>query len=284
MRDFLNCLEDYVRAQGWNTFSIAAAEGDGDSQSRELIPTNACQNVYSIAKTYTMTAIGFLYDRGLVQPDTRIVDILNDEIPSDADERWGVCTVDMALRHRLGLPGGFLDIDCEPSTNFGEDFLTYLFKTPLIYDPDTDSRYSDGAYYLLSRIVGKISGQHLDDFLWKELFVKTDVLEVAMSHCPYGHPIGASGLYIRSSDMVKLGQLYLLNGVYKGKRLLSEEWVKLVLDREYALNWDETHSVYSKGGMHGQKLVIDPVHGRAACMESFGANGDLFINFVRDFK
>lgn len=282
MHDFLNRLENYVRAQGWNTFSVAAADADGNVRSAELIRTNACQNVYSVSKAYTMTAVGMLYDRGLLTPETRIVDIFREEIPADADERWSVCTVDMALLHRLGLPGGFLDIDCEPSTDFGTDFLSYLFKAPLVYDPGTESRYSDGAYYLLARIVDKLTGQHMDDFLWRELFVPTNVLEAAMSHCPQGHPISATGLYIRSADMVKLGVLYLCGGVYKGKRLLSEEWVRLVLDREYCFGWDETHSVYGKGGMHGQKLVIDPVHGRAACMESFGANGDLFTAFVRD--
>ncbi len=282
MRDFLNRLTDYVRSQGWNTFSLAVAEGDGEPLSEQLIRTNACQDVYSVAKAYTMTAIGMLYDRGLLTPETRIVDIFPEEIPADADERWGVCTVDMALRHRLGLPGGCLDIDCAPSTDFGADFLGFLFSSPLVYDPDTDERYSDGAYYLLARIVDKLTGKHMDDFLWRELFVKTDVLEAAMSHCPQGHPIGATGLYIRAADMVKLGQLYLRGGVYKGKRLLSEEWIKLVLDREYCFGWDDSRTVYSKGGMHGQKLVIDPVHDRAACMESFGANGDLFVNFVRD--
>lgn len=282
MSDFFTRLTDYVRDQGWNTFSLAVAEGDADIQSAQLIRTNACQNVYSVAKAYTMTAIGMLYDRGLLTPDSRIVDLFHDELPADADDRWEVCNIDMALRHRLGLPGGFLDIDCAASTDFGEDFLAFLFKTPLAYDPDTDSQYSDGAYYLLARIVDKLSGEHMDDFLWRELFVKTDVLEAAMSHCPQGHPIGATGLYIRAADMVKLGRLYLRGGVYNGKRLLSEEWIRLVQDREYCFGWDETHSVYQKGGMHGQKLVIDPVHDRTACMESFGANGDLFVEFVRD--
>ena len=282
MSDFFSRLTDFVRAQGWNTFSIAAAEGDADPQSAQLLQTNACQNVYSVAKAYTMTAVGMLYDRGLLTPDTRIVDVFREELPAGTDTRWEVSTVDMALRHRLGLPGGFLDIDCAPSTDFSADFLSYLFKAPLAYDPDTDEKYSDGAYYLLARIVDKLTGEHMDDFLWRELFVKTDVLEAAMSHCPQGHPIGATGLYIRSADMVKLGQLYLRGGMYKGKRLLSEEWIRLVLDREYCFGWDETHTVYQKGGMHGQKLVIDPVHNRAACMESFGANGDLFVEFVRD--
>ncbi|MBR5618374.1 MAG: beta-lactamase family protein [Clostridia bacterium] len=282
MRDFLYRLADYVRKQGWNTFSVAVTEGDGDPQSIQMIRTNACQNVYSVTKAYTMTAIGMLYDRGLLTPDTRITDIFREEIPADADDRWSACTVDMALRHRLGLPGGCLDIDCTPSTDFGADFLGCLFRIPLVHDPDADSRYSDGAYYLLARIVDKLTGEHMDDFLWRELFVQTGVLEAAMSHCPQGHPIGATGLYIRSADMVKLGQLYLHGGVYKGKRLLSEEWIKLVLDREYCFGWDESGAVYSKGGMNGQELVIDPVHDRAACMESFGANGDLFVAFVRD--
>ena len=282
MSGFLDHLADRIRAQGWNTFSVAAVEGDGAVQSVELINTNPCQDVYSLAKAYTMTAIGMLYDRGLLTPDTRIVDIFQEELPAGTADEWSLCTVDMALRHRLGLPGGFLDIDCTPSTEFGEDFLSYLFRTPLVYTPDTDCKYSDGAYYLLARIVDQLSGMHMDDFLWQELFLKQGVLEAAMSHCPQGHPIGATGLYIRSADLVKLGQLYLRGGVYNGTRLLSEEWIRLALERDYCFEWDETHSVYFKGGMHGQKLVIDPARDRAACMESFGANGDLFVEFVRD--
>ena len=48
-----------------------------------------------------------------------------------------------------------------------------------------------------------------------------------------GYPIGATGLYITTEDMLKLGILYLNNGVYLGKRYVSEEWVRLVISREY---------------------------------------------------
>lgn len=41
--------------------------------------------------------------------------------------------------------------------------------------------------------------------------------------------MGATGLYLRTEDMIKLGILYLNNGVLKDERIISEEWINLVL-------------------------------------------------------
>ncbi len=280
MSDLLDKLAAYVRSQGWNTYSVSVAVGDKEPETVELIPANPCQDIYSGAKAYAMTGIGLLFDKGLLSVDEKICDIFADELPSGMDERWLKCTVDMALRHRLGLPGGFLDIDCQDPRTFGEDYLEFMFKTPLVYEPDCFELYSDGAYYLLSRIVTKKTGTPLDDFLRKELLYKLGFIEIAMSHCPLGHAIGATGLYVRSNDNVKLGQLYLNRGLYRGERLLSEKWIDLALEREYCFEWDKDHLIYFKGGMHGQKIVVAPGLNAALCMQSYGANGDLFVEFI----
>lgn len=254
---------------------------DGKIETVEFEETNFCQNVYSVAKSFAMTGIGLLYDRGLVNVDDKICDILSDELPeSGMDERWRDATVEDALTHKLGLPGGFLDIDCNRSTDFTDDYLDYMFRYPLNCAPGTEYCYTDGAFYLISCIVEKISGICLDNYLWKELFVKLDFQEAAWSHCPKGHAMGATGLYIHSSDMVKLGALYLNNGVYNGSRILSEEWCKLAVEKNYTLDWDdETHTVYQKGGMLGQSLMVIPASGRAVAMQSYKGSPA----FVRDF-
>ncbi|MBO4298144.1 MAG: beta-lactamase family protein [Clostridia bacterium] len=284
MSRFLKEIDAFIDTQPFDIIRLSQSYRGGEIETLERTRTNPCQNVYSVAKTFTMTALGLLFDRGLLRPDEKICDILKDELPeSGMDERWRGSTVEMALTHRLGLPGGFLDIDVSRSSEFTEDFLGYTLTYPLAYEPGAEARYSDGAYYLLARVAEKKAGMPVDNFLWRELLTKLDFQEMAWSHCPRGHVIGATGLYVNSIDMVKLGLLYLDRGLYRGERMLSEEWVNLAIEREFALDWDEEHRIFYKGGMHGQKLIIAPEQGRVVALQAFGANSQTIAEWVRDY-
>ena len=276
---FLDACTEFLRTQPF-PFTRLSESRYGRMETAEIAPANPCQNVYSVAKTFTMTAIGLLWDKSLIGTNEKISDILREEMPDNADERWEAVTVEMALRHRAGLPEGFLDIDAHPSAEFTTDFLRYMLSTPLEYAPDTDRKYSDGAYYLLARLAEKKTGLPLDTFLWTELLVPLGFQEMAWSHCPQGHVIGATGLYIHSSDMVKLGQVYLEGGTYNGKRLLSENWCRLAVEKEFALDRDDGRGIYSKGGIRGQKLLILPGQHRAVAMQSFEGNTGILTDFI----
>lgn len=270
MKDYIPELTEYLKTLPVPLTRVSIIEGNGEPETIELSPANPCQNVYSVAKTFTMTGIGLLYDKGLVKPEDKICDIFRDEFPeTGADERWGLVNIDMLLRHSAGLPGGFLDIDCHKSSEFTADFLNYMFTYPLAYTPDTEARYSDGAFYLLGRVISKITGRSVDDFMWEEMFTDLDFQEIAWSKCPKGFVIGASGLYVHTADMVKLGAVYLNGGCFKGRRYLSKEWVELVKERSYGVDWDENHKYFYKGGMRGQKLLIYPEQNRAVAVQSF---------------
>ena len=199
------------------------------------------------------------------------------------DSRWEKATVEDALRHRLGLPGGFLDIDVQPMAAFTQDYLRYTFACPLLCDPGTEETYSDGAFYVLSRIGEKASGMGLDAYLWQKLLWKMEFGEMAWSRCPMGHVLGGSDLYLHAADMVKLGRLILNDGVYQGERLLSSAWTQRMKTHGYVLDWDEQHRIYYKGGMHGQKLIMAPEQGRVVAMQAYGANSQVVAEFVRDY-
>lgn len=284
MSRFLDACAAYVKTLPFEIIRLTEIH-NGISETLEYKEENPCQNTYSVAKTFTMTAVGLLYDKGLIRLDEKVCDILADDLPeSGMDERWRNCTVEWALTHSLGIPGGFLDIDTHKSSEFTQDFLGYMLTYPLAYEPGTESRYADGSYYLLSCIVEKKAGLPLDNFLWRELLCRLDFQEMAWSHCPKGHAIGATGLYIHSQDMAKLGLLYLQGGVYNGERLLSEEWVNLAVTKEFALEWDGTRTIYFKGGMCGQKLIIAPEQNRVVALQAYGANSNLIADFVKDYK
>lgn len=276
MSRFLEACAAFVRARGFDAIRIAEARGEDDIETVEFRPASACQNTYSVAKTFTMTAIGLLCDRGLLGLDETACDILADELPeAGMDARWRGSTVEMALTHRLGLPGGFLDIDVAPSAEFGRDYLRYMLTFPLAYAPGAESRYSDGAFYLLARIAEKRAGLPLDDFLWQALCYPLGFQEMAWSRCPMGHPMGATGLYIGAADMAKLGLLYLNEGAYRGERLLSRDWTRMAPEKGFALN-AVADGLFCKGGMYGQRLYIDRTRHRALAVQAFDdAIGDL---------
>ena len=155
-------------------------------------------------------------------------------MPDGYDKKWDSVTVDNVIKHKVGFNEGFLDIDVEDVAGYEQkygtrtDFLKIVLSHNIYFEPGTQFCYSDAAYYLLSRVVTKKSGERLDDFLNSRLFVPLCFSEVAWSHCPQGFPMGATGLYIRTNDMVKVAQLYLNRGMYEGRRYFSEDWYNTV--------------------------------------------------------
>ena len=264
-------MKNELARAGGGAFFLAEWR-DGRIEVETLVKTNPCQNVYSVAKAYVVTAVGLLVDRGLLSTDETVTDILEGEIPGDTNDVWYSTTVDMLLRHRVGLPSGFLDVDCLDSREFGEDYLAYTLRAPIVEDHTPDRyAYTDAAFYILSRIVERRAGMPLDDFLWKHLFYPTGCREAAWSHCPKGHAIGATGLYIRVEELVKLGSIYLSGGLYGARRILSEEWVRMVRERGYELKSKSGGKAYGKGGMRGQMLLILPEQERVFAWIGYGS-------------
>lgn len=281
MSRFLEALAAFTETQPFGVFRFAEIVGDNAPETYNFTETNRCQNVYSVAKLFGVTAIGILWDRGLVRLDDKVCDILADDLPERGmDPRWKLVTVEMALSHQAGLPGGFLDIDVTPAKAFGADYLRYMLTYPLQYTPGADRIYSDGAYYLISRVAEKASGLPLDDFIWREIGLPLQFEELAWSHCPQGHAMGATGLYISAADMAKLGALYLGGGAYRGQRVFSQAWRDLAVEKQFSLDPHRTGKYYAKGGMNGQKLYIIPCQNRVVAMQSYGGNTEIIGDWI----
>jgi CubicO group peptidase (beta-lactamase class C family) len=248
---------------------------DGESHTVELVPSNGGQNSYSVAKAFVVTAIGMLFDQGILSTDEKICDIFKDELPCGMDEKWYSMTVHHALKHECGFIEGYLDIDAMDHSFITDgDYLKYLFKTKLEFTPGEKSVYSDAAFYLLSRVVSKKTGRILDEYMWEKLFLPLGFREVAWSKCPKGYSMGATGLYVYSHDMAKLGQLYLNGGEYNGKRIISQKWVDTVIERGYEFS-PVPGGGYGKGGAYGQMLAFYPEKKMVIAFHSFGGGNIL---------
>ena len=248
------CLNE-MGSLGLNLYDAAFCTEEGIF-ARRFQPCNACNDSYSVAKVFVMTAIGILCDQGKLAVQNRIADLFAGKIPREAEERWRGVTVEHALMHTIGFDEGFLDIDVEDVCAYPtDDYLSMVFAHPLRHRPGEHSQYTDAAFYLLSRVVSCVAGKNVDALLYDAVLGPLGFREAAWSRCPHGFPIGATGLYIRADDMVKLGWLYLNRGVWNGKRLLSETWCSKALEREYELH-PATGGLVGKYGGHGQGLYF----------------------------
>ena len=79
--------------------------------------------------------------------------------------------------------------------------------------------------------------------------------------------------------MVKLGFMYANNGCYFGERVISEDWVKLVLEREYEFKRQGETGIYAKGGMCGQMLAFWPGQKMACAWHGYETEKDMRVLF-----
>ena len=258
--------------KNFNTYFLCVGDKNYNIEKEVIVPANPNCNCYSVAKAYTVLAIGLLYDKGLLKPTDLLTDILKEYLPSDIDDKWMKVTIHDVLLHKVGFGCGLLDIDSDDASLYPTtDYLHIVFSTKLKYEPGTISQYTDAAYYLLSRVVHKLSGEDLETFLRPILIDTMKFKELAWSKCPLGYSIGATGLYIRTEDMVKLGILFMNNGVWMNQRIISAEWINLVLTNGYEFK-PLKNGWYGKGGMCGQFLIFNPEKGKAVACHSYDDN------------
>lgn len=239
---------------------------NGEIQSHRFQPCNRCNNSYSVAKVFVVTALGLLWDGKKLDLHCPLSAYFAQEFARYApDPLWREATVEHAIQHRIGFDQGFLDIDVEDASQYpGDDYLALVLQHPLAHRPGMHAQYSDAAYYLLARLVENVAGVPLDDLLMRRLLAPLGFREAAWSRCPRQHPIGATGLYVSAADMVKIGALYAQGGVWRGQRYLSSAWVRTVIENEYELHLQNDRGLYAKGGMYGQGLAFSSAQGWAA--------------------
>ena len=77
INDILNQLAACSEVNNYSVYRIAVLDGvTEETRQLDLRQMNACMNSYSVAKAYTMTAIGMLVDDGVLDLEERVTDIL----------------------------------------------------------------------------------------------------------------------------------------------------------------------------------------------------------------
>lgn len=110
----------------------------------------------------------------------------------------------------------------ERHLNNSSDPIEYYLSRQSLHKPGTVFNYSGGCSQMLAAIVKKSSGLEIDEFVNLNIFQPLGITTFEWVKRKDGIPIAASGLRMRSWDLLKFGLLYLNNGNYNGVQIIPE--------------------------------------------------------------
>jgi CubicO group peptidase (beta-lactamase class C family) len=156
------------------------------------------------------------------------------------------------------------------------DYIKALLDLPMTSEPGSKYAYNTAASMALGRAVEVASNIPLADFAKMYLFEPMQIDSAQWLFTPTNTPNTGSGLFLKTRDMAKFGQLYLDNGVWNGIQIINPEWVNASLEKQVELNWNYTNGYglqwwlgnfqtngksipfYSSRGYGGQFIIIVP--------------------------
>ncbi len=231
-------LDGFVRKAEEKGIRLFAAQviSRGETLDRRHFDDEAFHNVYSAAKSVLSTGVGIALDRGLMGLGDRPADYFPEFMGPDPDPRWDRVT----LRHLLTMTSGHgrsymmekQRRELEKTPEGRQDWLAHVFSLPMEYEPGSAFVYGNQCPYLAGRMLEKAVGADLETWLGQEVFDPLGLPRPRWEKDPFGHLIGATGLWMRVEDMAALGWLYADGGLWQGKRILSEGYIRAASSRQ----------------------------------------------------
>ena len=252
--------------------------------------TGSAFHVFSVTKSVVSALIGIALDKGHIRSiDQRVLDFFPNYTPKRGEKTAQLVTI----RDMLTMTAPF-KYKSAPYTKYftsddwvksaldllgGKGEIGQFRYTPLI-GPD-----------ILSGILTKATRQPVLEFANDSLFSllgigvtkkvifqsKEEQLDIMKNHHDSGwvtDPQGTNttgwGLFMRTEDMAKIGQLYLNGGSWMGERIISSEWIAAStkahshwdeLELSYGYLWwiiDDTEHSYAAIGDCGNVIYVNP--------------------------
>jgi CubicO group peptidase (beta-lactamase class C family) len=235
----------------------------------------------SAAKSLTATLVGAAIQAGVpLSAGTSVYEVMNGgTVPAGLEPRKRALRLDHLLTMTSGYycddtdekaPGredGILDQEHEP------DYYKIALNLPMESDPGTHPVYCSIAPHLAGGVLSRAAGKTLP-VLFDELIARPmEIRRYHMNLAPTGDAYMGGGVRFLPRDFMKLAQMHMDGGTWKGRRIMPEDWARRATsplqrlrDRGYGYLWwidDRPYKgrvikTYLAGGNGGQIAMAVP--------------------------
>ena len=192
--------------------------------------------LWSMSKSITSLLFGAAQDRGFISESDFLTKHLSKELKGLSQSQKDKLSK-IKMSHVLEMASG-LDwnelYEADPFRSHVvrmlyfesvDDVAKYVLKTPAKYRPGTRFSYSSGDTNLINAALKNALPDKLKlTYPWEFLFNPLGI-EGIFEKDASGTFLGSSYVYLKTADLVKIGQLILNKGVYQGKRVISKKYI-----------------------------------------------------------
>ena len=183
---------------------------------------------YSVAKSFTSAIIGIAIDKGFIgSVDDKISEYYT-SLNNDTVQQW---KKDITIRNLLTMTSGIQWSENSITDNdllnmsTSSDYVDYVLNKSIEVEPGTRWSYNSGESMLLSGIINLTTGKSMLEFAENNLLQPIGINDLDWISDSKNHTVAGWGIYATMQDFARFGYLYLNNGSWDGKQIISEQWI-----------------------------------------------------------
>ena len=189
----------------------------------------------SAGKTFGAVMLGAAMREGTrIGPETRIYDLLAGRGPfANPDPRKAQITLAHLMTHTAGFACNDND-DASPgnedtmqSQREQPDWWKYTLDLPMAHDPGTRYAYGSANSNLIGAALTTATRTWLPAYFERTVARPLEFKNWSWNLMPTGEGYLGGGARLRPRDLLKIGQMYLDGGVWKGQRIVDTSWVRI---------------------------------------------------------
>jgi CubicO group peptidase (beta-lactamase class C family) len=243
---------------------------------------DSLHDIRSISKSIVSACVGIALQQGKIKS---IEQKIFDFFPEYAKQDTGLKS-SLTIKHLLTMSSGLTWNEEVPYDNpenseirmiRSPNPVEYVLSQPMDFPPGKVWKYNGGTTQLLAAIIEKTTGKKVDEFAKEYLFQPLGLTMFEWIKYPgTDMPAAASGLRLRSRDLLKFGLLYNNHGMWKDKQVIPEKWVV-----ESFQSHVERPEGRRKGGSYGYQFWLwqDTISRKPTFIVACVGNGDQRIFF-----
>lgn len=242
----------------------------------------------SAGKTFASVMMGAAMLRGTaITPETRAYDVLTGlGSTGHPDPRKSRITLAHLMTHTSGLDCN----DADPSSPGNEgvmqsqtaepDWWLYTLDLPMRHDPGSRYAYCSAGMNLMGGVLTVATGTWLPELFDRTIARPLHFGRYYWNLMPTREGYLGGGVFLRPRDLLKVGQVYLDGGVWRGRRIVTAEWVARsaaphveISPETTGMSPEEFQNFYPRG-WDGYAWHVFNVRSGGRVIDAFEANGN----------